>query len=115
MLVNVLIPVELNPMGLIRIFPVVEFLLTYTDTDVPIPTERLGCTLRSILSPFDNSWEVETETVDFILWTFPTTCEYVLSNEYFSSSFPLLRLIKNNSGELIEVFIPIVFLFLFTA
>ena len=59
----------------------------------------------------ESSWEVDTETVDLTLSTFPTICGWVLSNEYLSLSEPLLM--KNTSGELRVVFIPIVLIFLF--
>ena len=72
---DVLIPVELNPIGFIKIFPVVKFLLTYTDVEVPIPTERFGFTFKTIASLFDNWCEVETETVDITLSTWPVIWE----------------------------------------
>jgi hypothetical protein len=51
--VAVLIPVELNPIGLIKIFPVIKSLFTLIPVEVPIPTERFGSTVKLIWSPFD--------------------------------------------------------------
>ena len=108
-----MIPVELNPIGLIKIFPVNKSLLTFTNDEVPIPTERFGLTSKSIVSSFDSWWEVDTETVELIFSTFPMICGYRLSNEYFSllASF-WFTVRKYTSEEFRLVFIPITFLFL---
>jgi hypothetical protein len=53
--VAVLIPVELNPIGLIKIFPVIKSLFTLTPVEVPIPTERFGSILKPITSPLESS------------------------------------------------------------
>ena len=78
---DVLIPVELNPIGLINILPVFKSFLTYIETEVPIPTERDGLNSKFILSLLINSWYVDNETVDLILSTFPFIWKYCVSIE----------------------------------
>ena len=84
MLVVVLIPVELNPIGLIMIFPVIASLFTYTEVEVPIPTYRLGWIFKLITSPFDNprDLEVDTETIELIFSTLAVIWLKLLSIEY---------------------------------
>ena len=53
--VVLLIPVELNVIGLIKIFPVVESLSIFTEVEVPIPTERFGSMFKVMISPETNS------------------------------------------------------------
>ena len=53
--VDVLIPVEVNPIGLIKMFPVIKSLFTLMPVEVPIPTERFGSILKLITSPLESS------------------------------------------------------------
>ena len=69
--------------------------------------------LKLITSPLKSSWEVDTETTDLTLSTFPIICGYTLSNEYLSLSLPLPRKYSSKLVvELMPVFIPIVLIFL---
>ena len=98
---------------MIKIFPVIKSLFTLTPVEVPIPTERFGSILKLITSPLESSWEVDTETIDLTLSTFPIICGYTLSNEYLSLSLPLPRKYSSKLVvELMPVFIPIVLIFL---
>ena len=54
--VDVLIPKELNPIGLICKLFVNKFLDNLTAVEVPIPTERLGLTFMIIKSSLINPW-----------------------------------------------------------
>ena len=78
----VLIPVELNPIGLIKILPDTVSLTTLTPVDVPIPTDKLGSTFKDILSPVDKLWETSVVTVDSMLSTFDVTESNTVSNWY---------------------------------
>ena len=76
-----MIVVGSKSIGLIKIFPVSAFLLILTAVDVPIPTERLDLTSKSIWSPTVKLWvnAVEIETVEMIFCVFAKTCSNLVS------------------------------------
>ena len=110
------IPNEVNPTGLIKIFPVKESLETLTALDVPMPTFKFGFNDKSILSLLSNSWDVDIETVVFTFSILPVTCSKSVSNENKSLSALVndMKYTSLNSSP-IPVLIPIVLMFLFTA
>ena len=56
--------------------------LTLIEVDVPIPTDSLGVNSRSITSPSTKLCDVDTETTESILCSFPVTWSKLLSNLY---------------------------------
>ena len=64
---DVLIPEEVNIIGLIIKLCVFVSNFTFTDVDVPIPTEMLGLTWSDTESLIFKLCEVETETTVFTL------------------------------------------------
>ena len=68
-----LIPVELNPIGLTKTLSYSWLYLILTELEFPIPVVTFGETLRVTMSPICRPCDVETETVDLIFSTFPVT------------------------------------------
>ena len=85
-LVTVFIPVELNPIGLTKIKPVIRSLDTFTAVDVPIPTDNLGLTVKSIWSLSFKLWEVDTLTTTVLFSTSHFTLSKSVSNKNLSLS-----------------------------
>ena len=72
--VVVLIPVELNPIGLTKEYPVFSSNSILTEELVPIPTDKFGFTDKLILSPIFKLCEVETETFATFFSTSTSIC-----------------------------------------
>lgn len=62
MLVTVLIPVELNPTGSIKMQFVSVSLMILIEVEVPIPIERFGSATILTVSPSVRLCDVDTET-----------------------------------------------------
>ena len=92
MLDEVLIPVELNPIGLNNIVSVRRSLETFTWVDVPIPTDKLGFKSSVIWSLSCNSWGSVVVIVVFMLSISPITWSKTVSNWYKSLSALLIFL-----------------------
>ena len=100
---------------MINKLPVSVSLKILTWDEVPIPTDNLGLTNKSIESLFSKSCDEDVVTVVFTLLTVVLTWLKSVSNEYRSLS-ALLIFLKYTSLKLfpIPVFIPTVLIVLFT-
>ena len=71
---------------LINILPVNSSLNIFTCVDVPIPTDKLGCTTKEILLPVSNSCAVFVVISAFIFSTLQVTLSNCVSKKNVSLS-----------------------------
>ena len=69
-------------MGFINNLELSSSYLTSINVLTPIPTDLDGLIFKLIKSPSFKSWDVDTPTVAWILWTFPVTWSKLLFKEY---------------------------------
>ena len=105
LLVELVIPLDEHVLVLINRILFNLSYWTLTDVDVPMPTDWLGITFKSIISLLDKLCAVESDTCACILCNFPVNCSKLLFSEYSKLLDPIF-VSPTNDNPLVLVVNP---------